>query len=98
MTDQTHHTATISADPTARSAPLEPHRLDVAALLFGLMFLAIGSGAVADELGWLSITGRAWGGALLVTIGVASVVSLVARLIRSSGEPEDARRSVHEPS
>jgi len=90
MTDQTFTTDTSLNDvPTiARPTPLAPHRLDLLALLFGLGFIAIGIGAIADGLDWVSITGRAWGGAMLITVGVVSVVALAAQVLRATGERE----------
>lgn len=65
-----------------RPGPLTSHRVDLVALFFGVAFLAVGGGAIADQLGWINVTGRAWMGVFLVTIGAVVVVGLVAAALR----------------
>ena len=63
--------------PAARPSPLASHPIDLVALFFG-----IGAGALADQLGWISMTGRTWLGTLLVSFGTVVVVALVAGQLR----------------
>jgi len=78
---------TSVTDPTERTTsdrpgPMGSHPVDLLALFFGLGFLGIGAGALADQLGWISMTGRTWLGTLLVSFGTVVVVALVAGQLR----------------
>lgn len=65
------------------TATFSPHRLDVAALLFGIVFLLTGLGALAAEVDWIEISGRrAFGGAILA-VGVAGAISALVKALHS---------------
>ena len=76
-----------------RPSPLAPHRIDLVALFFGLGFLSIGAGAIADQLDWISVTGRAWSGAFLVTLGAVVVIGLIASIVRHGRAAEPAHEA-----
>jgi len=80
-----------STHSTTRPSALAPHRVDLVALFFGVAFLAVGAGAIADQLDWVNVTGRAWMGAFLVTIGAVVVIGLLAAMVRQPhGQPAES--------
>jgi hypothetical protein len=68
--------------PMTRTSPLARHRLDPVALIFGLVFASVAAIAAADQLGWVHASSRAWGGAILVSLGVAGVAAVVSGAVR----------------
>jgi len=69
------------------TAPLERHRLDVSALVWGIAFLAVGGLALAAELDWIELSGRRVVGLSVLSVGLAGVVGMIAASLRSRPEP-----------
>jgi hypothetical protein len=71
---------------------LQRHRLDTAALLFGIVFLVEGLAALAQQVHWVHLHGRTWFGVVVVAAGLAGAGAVVANAVRLAVGSGSGRR------
>ena len=74
------------------TATFERHPLQVAPLVAGSAFLVIGAIALARQLHWIQLSGRAWAGVVVLAVGLSGAAGIVAAVLRAQG------RSMVEPT
>jgi hypothetical protein len=78
---------------------LQRHRADLVALVFGLLFTAIGSLSLAHELDAFEVEGRGFLGITLAVVGaVGAIVVLVAAFRRTPHDHSPAPSTLSDPT
>jgi hypothetical protein len=66
------------------TATFERPPLHVGPLVAGSAFLVIGAIALARQLHWIDLSGRAWAGVVVLAVGLSGVAGIVAAALRAS--------------
>jgi hypothetical protein len=66
------------------TATFERHPLQVAPLVAGSAFLVIGAVALARQLHWIHLSGRAWAGVVVLAIGLSGAAGIAAAALRAA--------------
>jgi hypothetical protein len=71
------------------TATFERHPLQVGPLVAGCAFLVIGAVALARQLHWIHLSGRAWAGVVVLAVGISGAAGILASAVRSSRRRDD---------
>jgi hypothetical protein len=66
------------------TATFERHPIDLSALVFGVTFQVVGLAALAQDVGWIDLSGRTWLGVVVLAVGVAGLVGVLGSVLRAS--------------
>jgi hypothetical protein len=71
------------------TATFERHPIDLTALVFGATFQVIGLAALAHQLDWIELSSRRWFGMVVLAIGIAGAIGVLASAVRSTRRRSD---------